>query len=62
MEKCKTCGENTILMTGTIYLHIDEEPYESGVKESSKEGITDVESSVSAHYCEKCYEITKLTI
>lgn len=47
-----------MLMSGTIYLIIDAEPYESGIEESSKDGITDIERHTSAHYCENCDEVT----
>lgn len=44
-------------MSGTIYLQPDSEPYESGVEEESREGITDIERHIIAHYCESCDEI-----
>lgn len=57
-QYCTKCGNKTMLMSGTIYLNIDAEPYESGVEEPSKDGITDIERHASAHYCENCDEVT----
>lgn len=55
---CNKCGTQTMLMSGTIYLRPDDEPYESGVYEGSREGFDDVEKHIIAHFCEKCDEIT----
>ena len=57
MDKCKECDNEMILMTGTVYLTPDAEPYESGVEEESKIGLANVEKHISAAYCEKCDKV-----
>ena len=57
MQYCQKCGKPVMLMSGTIYLIPDDEPYESGTYEDSKTGVTDIEKHIIAHYCENCDEI-----
>lgn len=54
---CKDCGNKAMLMSGTIYLMPDAEPYDSGVEEQSKTGIIDIDKRINAYYCEYCDKI-----
>jgi len=57
-QYCTKCGTQTMLMSGTIYLTPDAEPYESGKEEEPrvlKDGY--VEDHIIAHFCENCNEV-----
>jgi hypothetical protein len=54
---CTKCGTQTLLMSGTIYLEPDAEPYESGKEEAPKTNIDEIDRHIVAHFCENCDEI-----
>jgi len=57
MANCLKCGKQTMLMTGTIYLEPDSEPYESGKEEKPKTDIDEIDRHIIAQFCETCDEI-----
>ena len=54
---CNKCGTQTMLMSGTICLEPDAEPYESGKEEKPRTEVDIVDKHIIAQYCEKCDEI-----
>lgn len=57
MAKCPKCKNQTILMSGQIYLEIDKEPYKSGKHEKSRSGVEEIDRHIIAQFCENCNEI-----
>lgn len=55
---CTKCGKQTMLMSGTIRLEPDQEPYESGEEEEPRTDIDEIDRHIIAHFCENCDEIT----
>lgn len=60
MAHCKTCGTQTMTMSGLINLYPDQEPYESGKKEKPRTDIDFIDQHIIAEYCEKCDEILEV--
>lgn len=58
-QYCQKCGTQTMLMSGTIYLQVDDEPYENGKEEEPRTDVEIVEEHIIAHYCESCEEVTE---
>lgn len=56
---CEKCGTQTMLMSGTIYLEPDAEPYESGKEEKSRTNIDEIDRHIIALFCENCDEVVK---
>lgn len=56
---CSKCGTQTMLMSGTIYLEPDEEPYEGGKYEGSRTGVEEIDLHIIAQFCENCNEIAE---
>lgn len=54
---CEKCGNQTMLMSGSINLEPDAEPYESGKEEKPKTDIDVIDRHIIAHFCENCDEI-----
>ena len=54
---CNKCGNQTMLMIGTVILEPDDEPYESGKEEEPRTDIDIVEKRIMAQFCEKCDEV-----
>ena len=60
MKYCKTCGTQTMTMSGYIRLEPDAEPYESGKEEKSRTNIDEIDQHIIAEYCEKCDKIIEI--
>lgn len=61
MANCTKCKKQTMLMSGNIYLEIDNEPYESGKYEKSRTGTEEIDRRIIAQFCENCNEIVSIS-
>lgn len=58
MVICEKCGSKTVLAIGIADSFCpDEEPYENGIIEDSKQNEIEVTVYISIRYCEKCDRI-----
>lgn len=63
MVICEKCGHKTVLAIGTVdSFYPDEEPYENGIIEDSKQDEIEATVRVVVQYCEKCEKIISADI
>ena len=55
---CKKCGCRAVLACGRVYSFCpDEEPYENGIIEDSKQDEIEATVLINIYYCEECDKI-----
>lgn len=60
---CNACGSKTMLIfAGSCWWSVDSEAFKAGEPSEDAPDCVEIGEEITAHYCDKCGEITSLSL